>query len=357
MSHTPPRKLKKNLAQRTDGRACFPHVAYLEQQSMTAIRDLDKYALSVTARKKHFRRKRAYAQMFLASRHEAVGMQLQDCQETEVLACCTDCGASWYILNRCRLRVCPLCSYEISKQRSAYILAMTKGMKYPKLLTLTMPLWTDNPQDGIKHIRALFAKLRKMKVFAQVKGGAYQIEIKIKPSGYHIHVHTVLDSKFIPYQHLFSAWRKLTGAVAPQVDIRAADTDAAKVYVAKYAAKSADFDGHPDDIVAWYNATDGARLFATFGAWYNVTAEDLLNPEGKTKPQGVCPHCHKAGTIFLASMGWMIYGHDPWQVMEGSFRHGKTDIRPLVDVRALLDLPDQPETTPPTTDEEYRGEW
>jgi hypothetical protein len=205
-----------------------------------------------------------------------------------------------------------LCSYEVAKRRGEYLIAMTSKMTHPKLITLTMPLWTQDPQVGIRFLRTAFNKLRKSKLFSVVKGGAYQIELKPKDNGWHIHIHALLDAPYLPYQRLFTVWKTILGTNAPQVDIRSADTRKAREYAAKYAAKSADFYSHPETVVLWYEATKGQRLFATFGKWYNAKLEELTGEPEQPIPKAKCPNCDAESSVYLARDGPWIYGSAEW---------------------------------------------
>lgn len=293
--------------------------------------------LAIAKRRKHYLRKRRFAEQFRIAGEDTLAQQLMDCQETEQLICCSSCRSSWWVLTKCRKRVCPLCSYEVAQERGRFMLALTRQMKYPKLVTLTMPLWTDEPRRGITHLRSCFLKLRHSPVFRKVRGGAYQIELKQKPGGWHIHMHMLIDAPFLPYQHLFSAWRSILGGVVPQVDIRSAQDEAARVYAAKYASKSAGFDMKPETIVAWYNATKGTRLFATFGEWYNVTMHELDPDTPLPLEATVCPACGAEKTVFRARDGPMLFGHDVWRDIEQVFMPGKEWTRDIESAEYILD--------------------
>ena len=310
---------------------------------MALTRISEKFLPAVRKRRKHFARKRAYAEQFEAAGLPDVAQKLRDCQETEVLACCSHCGQSWWILNKCRLRVCPLCAYEVALLRGQFMLALTRNMQWPKLLTLTMPLWRYDPKEGISLLRESFAKLRKTKVFRPVVGGAYTIEVKVQDEGLHIHMHVLLDAPFLPYQRLFSAWKKILACEAPQVDIRAAPTEQARIYVAKYASKSASFDSAPDIIVRWYEATKGQRLFATFGKWYNAKIEELDKEVQPQTEKAHCPFCKTERTIFLARDGPYIYGHEEWQTVAGNFLRDGEWSRPIDGVDAEITDPIRPD--------------
>lgn len=287
-------------------------------------------------------RKRHYAAAFTDRNHERIAQQLRDCQETEVLACCSSCGKSWYILNKCRLRVCPLCSYQVSQERAAYLEAMTMHMEHPKMITLTQPLWTEDPHDGIKHLRKSFNKLRRARLFKPVRGGAYTIEVKQKANGWHIHMHCLLDAPFIPYQKLFTAWKKIIGANAPQIDIQAATSARARKYICKYTSKGADFDTNVGYIVNWYEATKGERLFTTFGTWYNAKMEDLDKEHVPFKPEAKCPHCDDVQSTYLARDGPFIYGWDDWRKISSAVVDGQDETRPIPGANAEVTDKERP---------------
>lgn len=282
--------------------------------------------------KKHFVRKHNYIRAFEDADLLRVATALRQCRETLSLVCCKACHHSWYVVTRCHQRICPLCSYEVTIERAKFINAMTKSMKHPKLVTLTMPLWTHDPHIGIKLLRKYFSQLRKEKCMASVKGGAYQIELKQKEGGWHIHIHAIVDAPYIPYQLLFKSWKRITGANAPQTDIRAADSPEARSYVAKYAAKSAALDTHPESIVAWYLATKGERLFATFGSFYNATINSLETQIDKPEFVPGCPHCGVQGQCFHARDGPFIFGRDCWQDVKASFLKDDDATIPLTEI-------------------------
>jgi hypothetical protein len=261
------------------------------------------------------RLKNQFAQEFEMAGWSKIAQDLKDCDETETLASCKVCHNVWYVTTHCRLRICPCCAYSVTVERAKFIASLCKHMKHPKLLTLTMPLWTADPQDGIAVLRTWFNMLRARKVFRPVLGGAYQIELKQKQNGWHIHLHAILDAPYLPQQLIFSEWRAITRTTAPQVDIRAATTVRAQRYIVKYLVKGSDVKDPNFSIVAWYQATKGQRLFATFGTWYNKTLEDLEPNSIELIGPCPCPNCGTIGSTYLARDGPYIWGHDIWRTM------------------------------------------
>lgn len=257
-------------------------------------------------RAKHFLRKRKIAESFHLEGYDDLAGKLSDCQETSRQCICVHCAHVFYVQDRCRQRVCPLCSWWESRKRGDFIERMCHAMKFPKFITLTIPRWKKVPGDGITYLRDRWNELRGTKLFANVRGGMYQIELKPKEDGWHIHLHAILDAPFIPYQQLFSAWTMLIGAPYLRVDVRACTTPAQMHYAAKYAAKAADYEGASSTVVAWYEATHGKRLYGTYGAWYHAEPPpEPVNPNPIEK-DFVCPRCGKSGTCCTREgLAWM----------------------------------------------------
>lgn len=254
-----------------------------------------------------------YAAAFRAAGYDSLAAKLEDCHTTNQLAICSHCGHHWYVINRCRQRVCAVCSWQVATERQRYILALTRNMQHPKMITLTTPPVTSDPKDGIRRLREAWHKLRKHPIMSAVRGGAYTIEVVVREDYYHIHMHVIIDAPYIPYKALFGAWREIIKCRAPQVDIRACSTATARKYIAKDAAKNHVMHTTDEQIVKWYEATHGLRLWATFGDWYNATLEDI---DGMMLPDifaPACPSCGSLHTTFLARDGPHVVGPATWE--------------------------------------------
>lgn len=295
---------------------------------------------SHSSRTPFFRLKRRYAQRFAEAGLEHTAQKLLWCEETEVLIACSACTHHWWATFHCGLRVCPLCSYKIARERAKWLRDITAHMKHPKMLTLTFPRWKDDPKVGVAFLRDAFSKLRRNKVFSQVTGGAYLIEVKPKPDGWHIHLHCMFDGPYLPRQLVFTVWRKLVKCNAPDIDIRSPSSDDAKSYIAKDSSKAVSFDCHPDDIVRWFDATKGIKLWGTFGTWFNSKIvpspahfHDLVEP----KP---CPQCGSTCTAFYARDGPRIFGAADWLNVQSDFTDGGPTTRPIPVMENLLGTSD-----------------
>lgn len=272
--------------------------------------------------------KRQIGKALMDHDHTKAGCALLDCQETELLLCCDSCAHRKYVVYSCQHRACPICGYRLAQQRADFAEAMLKEMKYPKLITLTMPTWTQCPREGIKFIRKKFAQLRARKLWRPVRGGCYGIELIEKTDGWHIHIHTIIDAPYLPKQHIFSAWRDLLGMSYASIDVRAARTPAQRRYACKYVGKGSGVNNDAAAMVRWYEAVKGSRLFGTFGAWYNARAEDFLNDSDEPQETIKCECCGAEKSMFYARDGPWIYGK-AWEELKDHYCRGLPDSRPL----------------------------
>lgn len=262
-------------------------------------------------------RKQTYAAAFRRAGLDKVAANLEDCSEMELLLACSNCNHRRYVVFHCESRVCPICSFHLAQDRAFFVKKLLGQMAYPKMLTLTIPVRDEEPRETIKYLRSCFQKLRDRQVFAAVKGGAYQIEVKVKQGHFHIHMHIILDAPYIHYTQLYKAWADITECQGVQVDIRAAKTPAQQAYVVKYAQKAAELRADGSDVVRWYLAVKGSRLFGTFGAWYNTRIEDLLEPEELPPEPPPCPECGGKKTMYFARDGVFVYGK-AWHEIKGA---------------------------------------
>ena len=149
-----------------------------------------------------------------------------------------------------------------------------------------------------------------------VLGGAYCVEVIPKETFWHIHLHAILDCKYLPYQQIFSQWRSLFNVRHIEVDIRQADSREARSYIAKEVGKNMAISLDPEFIVEWYHAIKGSRLWTSFGTFFNVTLNELDNEEKEEKFVPVCPNCGQHKSMFFARDGPFIYGGKKWAEME-----------------------------------------
>lgn len=187
-----------------------------------------------------------------------------------------DCSTRWNVSQtpdgprletwRCRERLCPECqrvrAYKYQQAYEAFIVAA----KRPKMLTLTIATMDAPAGEAIDKLYRCFRLLRRREVWkAHCTGGYTVVEITPGQSGlgWHVHLHILMDSVYIPVRWLSEQWFAITGD-SYRVDIRVADKGTAK-YVAKYATKQAT---PGEDGRDWWRLSDdmrGRRMAQSFG--------------------------------------------------------------------------------------------
>lgn len=199
----------------------------------------------------------------------------------------TDCSSRWIVsqtatgprleTQRCRERLCPECQRVRSwKYQQAYE-AFIQAASHPKMLTLTLRTTDAEVATCIDKLYRCFKLLRRREVWKTHCTGGYTIvEVTKQKHGttYHVHLHVLMDSAYIPVQWISQQWLSITGD-SFRVDIRVADKGSAK-YVAKYVTKGVS--GVNDGATMWElsDQLKGRRMAQSFGdaPALNLEAED-----------------------------------------------------------------------------------
>ena len=231
--------------------------------------------------------KRALAQSLEACGRNAEAEAVGHCGDQFKVGKCQDCGAYPAFPTSCKHRLCPDCAARRGSLLVSEHESLLKGLRYPKMLTLTFLSVLHLTRGFLRWARNCFTRLRHRKIFEGCWGGIYSFEATYtKGVGWHLHIHAVIGSKYIPQAELSAEWEKITGAW--DVDIRAIHGDdkwPAIQEVVKYPAKAATFVDNPALVDEFLKATEGVSLAYGFGAMYRV----------RTKEHGsqplVCPMC------------------------------------------------------------------
>ena len=203
-----------------------------------------------------------------------------------------ECGRYAYVLqstedptlyrvagSTCHDRFCVPCANSRSRTIALNVLDRL-GKTECRFLTLTLQSTTESLSFLLDKLTTSFAALRRSVLWRKrVTGGVSFLELKWSSSKnrWNVHLHALLQGRYIPKNQLQSLWRKITlGSFV--IDIRfVRDNDSVTQYVTKYASKPLDpsvtrNDDRLDEAVV---ALKRRRLATTFGAWRGV----LLTPK------------------------------------------------------------------------------
>lgn len=186
---------------------------------------------------------------------------------------CTQCGYSFDIPIACGNRFCDTCTslrrYRIrEKMKSLMKLVHPRKGQTIKFLTLTIPNCKD-PRYQLDLLIKSFRKLRQRKYYrSKIEAGASFFEVTGRPGAWHVHLHAIILSDFIPVERLATDW----AAVSPGqiVHIKRIPLGAAVAYLTAYAMKS---DLPERDQMTVSAALKGRRLFQPFGGWHQMMGQ------------------------------------------------------------------------------------
>ena len=150
-----------------------------------------------------------------------------------------------------------------------------------KHLTLTI----KNQQNLALMTAAIVKSFRKLRQTASwkahVSGGAYVIDITGNSSGWHVHLHIMIQSKYYKWDTLLKLWMKLS----PGRGVYIQDISKQQVirHMVKYISKKPIAEDDRDELNA---ALKGSRMFQVFGSWH------AINLQYKPPPK----HCNNCNT-------------------------------------------------------------
>jgi hypothetical protein len=224
---------------------------------------------------------------------------MPDTHKYHRIVCC-HCGHTFDVPAYCHNRFCPICNkVRQSRIRRKLKLLISSIPRIPdysfKFLTLTIPSQSNSKLQA-KNLVKWFRSLRQSELWLNAcSGGAFVLEITGRPGSWHIHLHCVIQSKFIPYRHLLKRWKQISGATGVYIQ-KVHNIDIVQ-YVTKYITKST----LPENLQRTVsNALKGIRLFQTFGSWHS-----LCNKIPKLRYR--CPVCNSDNFRLLSSVTSILH--------------------------------------------------
>ncbi|MBA7582049.1 hypothetical protein ES708_23969 [subsurface metagenome] len=234
---------------------------------------------------------------------------------------CHNCGTEWDSPDRCWHRLCPECA-PIRAVRLFEAHKVLVGQPNLKHLVLTIKNVPHLHWSSVTTIRRYFTRLRHRKLFRLAwRGGIYTIEFTYSlATGWHIHIHALIDGRYIPKAEISKHWLEITGdseVVWIEAVTTCGDTSVKCRWRAKTARQNSEdksvwacnFRGNcehqingskqvlkyilkptlellndPEELDSFLTVIQGRHLVAGFGKWSRVTEKSLL---------GVmrCPEC------------------------------------------------------------------
>jgi hypothetical protein len=225
----------------------------------------------------------------------------------------------------CHDRLCPHCS---TNRAWDIRLALFDFLKPKKLRFVTLTLkskTTDRLAERLDELYKCFRYLRASRVWEEcVTGGVAFLEITRgkQRDRWHVHLHLLVEGKFIPQAELSATWCRITKG-SFRVDVRPVNDQGGVNYVTKYATKALNSDllASDDCLDEAVMGLKGRRLCFCFGDWYGTPLSTLMENDtddnaaaargGWTKIVPLSDFCRLAagGRLdYLAALGSTPFG-------------------------------------------------
>lgn len=179
----------------------------------------------------------------------------------------------------CHERMCLQCQRAYSRKMNRKVNARFQAMQHPKFVTLTLKANDHTCDHESTRILRSFQRLRRTDFWkTHVKGGLWALEMVPRSDGrtHHVHLHALVDSRFLPVQLLSKKWLEITGD-SWKVDVQKPYAKDPR-YICKYVTKGVS--ALPVNANPWEHAEriHGRRMFGTFGSVASLTADDEPAP-------------------------------------------------------------------------------
>ena len=199
---------------------------------------------------------------------------LEACRTYHTVALCNHCGAAKRFPNRCDLFYCAQCQPRLARERAEQIAWWARTVKQPKHVVLTIKNITNLSPGHVDEFRKYFTRLRRSKFARNWLGGFYSLEVTYENQGWHLHLHALINARWIDATELSKKWNSITNGLGYIVHVRdCRGTDYLR-QVTKYVVKGNQLAAwKPEQIVTFIEAFQGKRTFAVFGQLYGLRTE------------------------------------------------------------------------------------
>jgi len=251
--------------------------------------------------------KASIAAKLRVSNMDTEAAKLELCHSYYTVCVCNDCGAVRKFPNRCDLFYCPECQPGLSQERRRQVEWWTRTIRQPKHVILTVKNIPDLTRGHLDELGRWFTALRRRKFARNWTGGFYRLEITNESKGWHLHLHALVDAKWIDSAQLALEWHSITRGLGRIVKVRDCRHNDYLAEVVKYVAKGAQIAlWEPAHIAAFVTAFDGKRTFGVFGSLYGVRTEfaEFIATMKSARPKCDCGSC---SVSYFSEADWIVH--------------------------------------------------
>lgn len=220
---------------------------------------------------------------------------------------CTSCKTVQTYWNRCEVFYCPVCAPRLSQDRRKAVEWWTKLISQPKHVVLTVRNVDTISREYVQWFKDCWSKMRRSKLAQHWKGGCYSLEITNEGKGWHLHLHALIDCRWIDAKSLAQTWANLVGQDFSIVKVKDCRQGDYLKEITKYVCDGQELARWSDyEIVAFITALKGLRTFGVFGSLFGQRAEFKRYCEGIQADKFECP-CGCTTFKFYDSNEWEWY--------------------------------------------------
>lgn len=226
---------------------------------------------------------------------------------------CTCCGRPKLVENACTKRWCPVCSAKIAALKVRRYSIAVERLQWPLFVTLTLPGMSD-VVAMMQRLRTCWKKFRRTTWWqkCEVKGGLYAFEIAKKNATWHVHLHSIIDCRWLAVHvrapqrgdskdevkrrctaakhELNAAWSAMMGAECKASYVSRTDKGTVREAL-KYSVTPDTLLSMSCDPLEVIKAMRCARLTQPFGSLYGLRSEFAA----LEKSEAVGPSCAECG--------------------------------------------------------------
>ena len=214
---------------------------------------------------------------------------LCECHTKQVIAKCESCATVKKYWNRCEVFYCPSCQPRLAKDRRNSIEWWSNHLKQPKHVVLTVRNTDQLDRDYVDWFKACFRKLRRTKFARNWSAGCFSLEVTNEGKGWHLHLHALIEAKYIPADQLAQEWARLVGQEFAIVCVKDVRNKAYLQEVTKYAVSGNELAGWTGHQIATYiRAFKGGRMFGVFGELHGLRSSHKEWVDAETADKHTC---------------------------------------------------------------------
>ena len=197
---------------------------------------------------------------------------------------CKSCGHIHTVPAYCGNRFCPVCSKPRMMRIKFRLLDLMNKIQLGPGEGFSHLVLTIRSQSDVKkmcdYLIRCFSKFRNRCLYKKnFRGGAYVLELTFNDSGWHAHLHVIVQNRFVPQTELLSCWRSIVDGGG--LFIKRIPKKAIINYLSKYMCKVELDEKIMEDAG---KILKGRRLFTVIGIWHELI-------KGWSKIPFECPSC------------------------------------------------------------------